>query len=147
MASLEEQLSRTLAEIQLLDQVIEEIRTRVNTLRTLITEHEGAANFIDELIRRKGGLHLLVPIGGGNYIHADVRAVDKVEVSIGAGVVLTKSVEEGKKLIEKRRENLLKTVKAYEEKLNQYIQRASELRRLAEIISAKIREEEKTKSQ
>lgn len=142
MSSPEEQLNRAIGELQLLDQLISELRSRIAALQVLITEHEGAINFIEELTKSEGGMKLLVPIGGGNYIHAEVTSMDKVEVSIGAGVVMTKNLEEGKQIIEKRRNSLAQAVQAYEERLGQYVRRVEELRRIVNALSAKIKERE-----
>lgn len=142
MSSLEEQLNRAIGELQLLDQLINEVRARISTLQAIITEHEGAIGFIEELLKSESNMKILVPIGGGNYIHAEIIEKDKIEVSVGAGIIVTKSPQEGKEIIEKRRENLLQAVQNYEQRLQQYLNRAEELRRVIEATSARIRERE-----
>lgn len=140
LSSVEEQLNRALGELQLLDQLVSDVRSRIATLQAMIAEHDGAISFIEEMRKESGRLHLLVPIGGGNYVHAEITSLDKVEVSVGAGVVMTKTAEEGKQLMEKRRENLSKAVQAYEERLVQYLRRMEELKRTVEALSARLRE-------
>jgi prefoldin alpha subunit len=142
MSSLEDQLNKAIGELQLLDQLINEVRARITALQAIITEHEGALSFIEELLKSDSNMKILVPIGGGNYVHAEIIDKDKVEVSIGAGVIITKSPQEGKEIIEKRRETLLQAVQNYEQRLQQYLNRAEELRRVIEAISAKLRERE-----
>jgi len=142
LSSLEEQLNRAIGELQLLDQLINEVRARISTLQAIITEHEGAIGFIEELLKSESNMKILVPIGGGNYIHAEIIEKDKIEVSVGAGIIVTKSPQEGKEIIEKRRENLLQAVQNYEQRLQQYLNRAEELRRVIEATSARIRERE-----
>ncbi|MCL7384293.1 MAG: prefoldin subunit alpha [Thaumarchaeota archaeon] len=139
MSSLEDQLNKAIGELQLLDQLINEVRARITALQAIITEHEGALSFIEELLKSDSNMKILVPIGGGNYVHAEIIDKDKVEVSIGAGVIITKSPQEGKEIIEKRRETLLQAVQNYEQRLQQYLNRAEELRRVIEAISAKLR--------
>ncbi|MCL7391816.1 MAG: prefoldin subunit alpha, partial [Thaumarchaeota archaeon] len=138
MSSLEDQLNKAIGELQLLDQLINEVRARITALQAIITEHEGALSFIEELLKSDSNMKILVPIGGGNYVHAEIIDKDKVEVSIGAGVIITKSPQEGKEIIEKRRETLLQAVQNYEQRLQQYLNRAEELRRVIEAISAKL---------
>jgi len=135
-------LNKAIGELQLLDQLINEVRARISTLQAIITEHEGALSFIEELLKSESNMKILVPIGGGNYVHAEITDRDKVEVSVGAGVIVTKSPQEGKEIIEKRRETLLQAVQNYEQRLQQYLNRAEELRRVIEAISARIRERE-----
>jgi len=142
LSSLEDQLNKAIGELQLLDQLINEVRARISALQAIITEHEGALSFIEELLKSESNMKILVPIGGGNYVHAEIIDKDKVEVSIGAGVIVTKSPQEGKEIIEKRRETLLQAVQNYEQRLQQYLNRAEELRRVVEAISARIRERE-----
>lgn len=140
MSTLEERLNRAVGELQLLDRVITELQGRVNTLRTLLLEYESAISFIEELGKTGGKMHLLVPIGAGNYVHAEITEIENVEVSIGAGVVMTKSVEESVEIMRKRRENLMKVVEEYEKQIVQYGQKALELRRTVEALAAKLRE-------
>lgn len=135
-------MNKAIGELQLLDQLINEVRARISTLQAIITEHEGALSFIEELLKSESNMKILVPIGGGNYVHAEITDRDKVEVSVGAGVIVTKSPQEGKEIIEKRRETLLQAVQNYEQRLQQYLNRAEELRRVIEAISARIRERE-----
>ncbi len=140
MSTLEEQLNRAIGELQILDQLINEVRSRVSTLQAIVAEHEGALSFVEELMKNQSSMKILVPIGGGNYIHAEVTDKDKIEVSVGAGIVITKTLQEGKEIIEKRRENLIQAIQNYEQRLQQYLSRAEELRRIIEAISVKIRE-------
>ncbi len=142
MSSLEERLNRAVGELQLLDRVIAELQARVNTLRTLLLEYESAISFIEELGKSGGKMSLLVPIGAGNYVHAEIKEVEKIEVSLGAGVVMTKSVEESMEIMKRRRENLMKVVEDYENQIIQYSQKALELRRTVEALAAKIREQQ-----
>ena len=135
-------MNKAIGELQLLDQLINEVRARISTLQAIITEHEGALSFIEELLKSESNMKILVPIGGGNYVHAEITDRDKVEVSVGAGVIVTKSPQEGKEIIEKRKETLLQAVQNYEQRLQQYLNKAEELRRVIEAISARIRERE-----
>jgi len=140
LSTLEEQLNRAIGELQILDQLINEVRSRVSTLQAIVAEHEGALSFVEELMKNQSSMKILVPIGGGNYIHAEVTDRDKIEVSVGAGIVITKTLQEGKEIIEKRRENLIQAIQNYEQRLQQYLSRAEELRRIIEAISTKIKE-------
>lgn len=140
MSSLEEQLNRAIGELQLLDQLINEMRARITTLQALVTEHEGALNFVEELMKTESSMRVMLPIGGGNYVHAEIVDKDKIEVSVGAGLVITKTPAEGKEVIEKRKENLLQAIQNFDQRLQQYLSRAEELRSIIEALSEKIRE-------
>ncbi|MCS7125669.1 MAG: prefoldin subunit alpha [Aigarchaeota archaeon] len=142
MSSLEEQLNRAVAELQLLEQLINETRTRLSTLQALAVEYEGALSFLEELSKNTSTMKILVPIGGGNYIHAEVVDGQKVEVSVGAGVIVTKTIQEGKEMIEKRKANIIQLIQSYEQRLEQFLRRENELRSIIGALSAQIREKE-----
>ena len=146
MASLEEHLSRAVAELQALERAISDLQSRVTALRVLMNEYDGAISLLDELKRRGGLTEVLVPIGGGNFIHAEVKRLDIVEVSIGSGIVLRKSLEDGRKIMEKRKESLSRAIELYENRIVQYAQRADELRRVVNALAARLREKQ-SKSQ
>lgn len=140
MSSLEDQLNRAIGEFQLLDQLINEMRARITTLQAIVAEHEGALSFVEELVKTESNMKVLLPIGGGNYVHAEIVDKNRIEVSVGAGIVITKTPAEGKEIIEKRRDNLLQVIQNYEQRLQQYLGRAEELKRIIEALSEKIRE-------
>ena len=146
MASLEEHLSRAVAELQALERAISDLQSRVTALRVLMNEYDGAISLLDELKRRGGLTEVLVPIGGGNFIHAEIKRLDIVEVSIGSGIVLRKSLEDGRKIMEKRKESLSRAIELYENRIIQYAQRADELRRVVNALAARLREKQ-SKSQ
>jgi len=142
MASLEEHLSRAVAELQALERAISDLQSRVTALRVLMNEYDGAISLLDELKRRGELTEVLVPIGGGNFIHAEVKRLDIVEVSIGSGIVLRKSLEDGRKIMEKRKESLSRAIELYENRIVQYAQRADELRRVVNALAARLREKQ-----
>ncbi len=142
MASLEEHLSRAVAELQALERAISDLQSRVTALRVLMNEYDGAISLLDELKKRGGLTEVLVPIGGGNFIHAEVKRLDIVEVSIGSGIVLRKSLEDGRKIMDKRKESLSRAIVLYEYRIVQYAQRADELRRVVNALAARLREKQ-----
>ena len=146
MASLEEHLSRAVAELQALERAISDLQSRVTALRVLMNEYDGAISLLDELKRRGELTEVLVPIGGGNFIHAEIKRLDIVEVSIGSGIVLRKSLEDVRKIMEKRKESLSRAIELYENRIVQYAQRADELRRVVNALAARLREKQ-SKSQ
>ena len=142
MASLEEHLSRAVVELQALERAISDLQSRVTALRVLMNEYDGAISLLDELKRRGELTEILVPIGGGNFIHAEIKRLDIVEVSIGSGIVLRKSLEDGRKIMEKRKESLSRAIELYENQILQYAQRADELRRVVNALAARLREKQ-----
>ena len=142
MSSMEETLTRAVAELQAIEKAVAELQARVATLRAALTEYEGAMSLLEELAKHKEGVRVLVPIGGGNFLQAEIKEVGNIRVSLGAGVVIEQTLERGQEIIRKRRENISKAIELHESRILQYAQRAEELRRLIEALSARLREKQ-----
>jgi len=127
-----EQLARAVAELQIIEQIVNEFQLRIATLDAALREHENAISIIEEMKRSGGGMEVLIPIGGGNFVHGTITSTEKMEVSVGAGVVVTKSLEEGHQIILKRKDELVRVKEAYLQRLQEHLNRAAELRRLLE---------------
>jgi len=118
MSSLEEDLSKAIAELQALERIVSELQNRATALRALLTEYDGAIALLEELKNRKTGLNILIPIGGGNFLKAEI-----------------KDVEEGE------------SIKAHEETIVNYAQRMEELRRIVQALSARLAELQKAQKE
>lgn len=136
--SLQEDLARAVAELQTLERAFTEVQSQLAAMRTLLGEYEGAISLIEELKKQKTGVKLLVPIGGGNFIQAEIKKVEDIQVSLGAGVMMRQPVDQGYETIKQRRERLLKAIELYENTLNQYAQRIEELRKTVNALSARL---------
>ena len=147
MSSIEENLARAVAELQALERAISELQSNIATLRALLNEYEGAISLIEELKKHKDAVKILVPIGGGNFLHAEVKELQDIQVSLGACVMMKQPLDRGYELMKKRKENIGKAIEIYENRITQYAQRAEELRRLVEALSARLRERQKAESE
>lgn len=143
MSSLEQDLSRALAELQALERILSDLQSRVRILRSLLSEYDGALALLDELKERKSEVGMLIPIGGGNFIQAEVKKVEDVHVSLGAGVVIRQPLKESYDLIKRRREQINMTIRSHEETITNYSQRAEELRKLVQALYARLTERRK----
>jgi len=141
MSSLEQDLSRALAELQALERILSDLQSRVEILRSLLSEYDGALALLDELKEKRSKVNMLIPIGGGNFIQAEVKK--DVHVSLGAGVVIRQPLKESYDLIKKRREQISVTIRSHEETIANYSQRAEELRRLVQALYARLAERQK----
>jgi prefoldin subunit 5 len=57
-----------------------------------------------------------------------------MEVSVGADVIITKSLDEGYQIMLKRKDNLIRMKEAYLQRLQEHLNRAAELRRFLESV-------------
>lgn len=129
-----EDVARAIAELQLLEQIINEFQIRIATLDAAIREHENAVAFIEEMKKSSGDMEILIPIGGGNFVHGKVTLMDNIEVSIGSGVVMRKTLDEGHQILLKRKEEMINVRDAYIRRLQEHMTRAAELRRFLESV-------------
>ena len=140
MSGLEQQLARAVSELQVLERALEELQGSIAALRAALSEHERALELLEELKARGSPSIILVPIGGGNMIQVEVKSVEEVYVSLGAGVVVRRPVDEAIDLMRRRMENLNSALRTREETLASYAQRADELRRLVEALYRRLSE-------
>jgi len=140
MSSLEQQLARAVSELQVLERALEELQGSIAALRAALSEHERALELLEELKARGSTSSILVPIGGGNMIEAEVKSVEEVYVSLGAGVVMRQPIDQAIELMKRRMESLNSALRTREEALASYAQRADELRRLVEALYRRLSE-------
>jgi prefoldin alpha subunit len=129
-----EQVARAIAELQIIEQIVNEFQLRLATLDAALREHENAISFIEEMKKAEGSMEVLIPIGGGNFVHGIITSTDKMEVSVGADVIITKSLDEGYQIMLKRKDNLMRMKEAYLQRLQEHLNRAAELRRFLESV-------------
>ncbi len=129
-----EQVARAVAELQIVEQIINEFQLRLATLDAALREYENAISFIEEMKKAEGNMEVLIPIGGGNFVHGVITSTDKIEVSVGADVIITKSLDEGHQIMLKRKDNLMRMREAYLQRLQEHLNRAVELRRFLESV-------------
>jgi prefoldin alpha subunit len=129
-----EQVARAIAELQIIEQIVNEFQLRLATLDAALREHENAISFIEEMKKAEGSMEVLIPIGGGNFVHGIITSTDKMEVSVGADVIITKSLDEGYQIMLKRKDNLIRMKEAYLQRLQEHLNRAAELRRFLESV-------------
>ena len=143
MSSLEEDLSKAIAELQALERIVSELQNRATALRALLTEYDGAIALLEELKNRKTGLNILIPIGGGNFLRAEIKDVEEVHVSLGAGVIIRQPLKESYDIIKRRRDQISTAIRSREEAIANYAQEAEELRRLVQALYRRLAEKQK----
>lgn len=119
---------RIALELRLIEQAIADLQVRIATLDNAIEEHENALSLIEELSKLNDVANVLIPIGGGNYISGQIPKLNKINVSVGAGVVIEKTLEEGREIITQRKNSIEKLRNNYQQRIRDYLARASEIR-------------------
>jgi prefoldin alpha subunit len=125
--SNEEKLQSLIAELRLLEAYLNEVNARQSLLVRILTESRAALEALNALPIDKEA-EVLTPIGGGLFIHMRVQSVQRLVVSVGAGVTLEKSREEAKKMIEERIDELQKAISNLEEQKNGLVNRINAIK-------------------
>ncbi len=100
---LREQREALIRHITLLEEKLEETNVAKKTLEALDNAGEG---------------EVLMPIGGGCYVEAELKKLDKVIINIGDGVSKEASVEESLSKLDENSENINKSLSNMKENLS-----------------------------
>ena len=136
-SSREKNFRKILTDLRLLESTANALQDRINMIRAAITELSFAIATIEGLEEEKKGTPLLVPVGGGSFIKAEVATTETMVVSIGAGVSTEKTRSETKEVLVTRRSELEKSRNDLEQQLGQVMERMSFHRQQLDTISTK----------
>lgn len=82
-----------------------------------LTEIMYTISSIDEI--EKNRENLLFKLGGEAYAHGNIADKDNILVDIGTGIILEKTREDGKKLLNRRREEMENVMKEIQSNVSQ----------------------------
>ena len=89
----DEQLRRLVVELRLMQGSAEILQQRLELLRTAIADLRVAESSLKALKDIEDGTPILVPVGGGTFVDANLGDLSRVIVGIGAGVSLEMDLE------------------------------------------------------
>jgi len=138
MSSDEEAFRRLLTELRLLESTAEALQNRINLVNAAMTELAFSSATIEGLEKENKGAPLLVPIGGGSFIKAEVATTETMVVGMGASVSVEKSREEAKQIVEKRIAELEKSRNTLQQQLSQVIEQMRAKRQELDEISLRL---------
>jgi len=81
---------------------IESLKGEMQLLEATMKELNASLAALDALKENKKGASMLVPIGSGSFVKAELKDSEKVIVGMGAGISLEKSIEEAKAVLGER---------------------------------------------
>jgi len=119
--SHEDQLRRIMYELQLMEGTAQVLQQRLQVLTNAEAELRMSQQSLGELKDLKQDTPLLVPVGGGAFVHAKATTLDKVIVGVGADVSIEMELPKALEDIAKRLEEVEKTATAVEEQLGQVL--------------------------
>ena len=110
---IQEQFNQLVGEVRLLEAYYQEVVTRQQNASAALVDTRAALEAIDT-ISKSDSNDLLVPIGGGTLMYANSSNLDRLIVSIGAGVAIEKNRESAKTFLQSRRQELERAVSSLE---------------------------------
>lgn len=132
MSEVSEQDVRNLAvQHRELQNQAESLQQQMGMVQMSIEECTRAIGTLEELEAVSGSINTMLPLGGGAFVHANVANVEKVVVSVGAGISVEKSPAEAKELLNQRKEELSKVVERLNGSIAQVGQRIQSIESMA----------------
>lgn len=132
----EENPQRIVGELRQAQQNVEKLQSQKEILTNSIEELENTMETVDKLENVEEGTEILVPIGAGSYVTAEIKQTDKILCDLGAELTAEKGHSETKKLLEKRKSELEDSLEENEQKIEDLNDRISELRPKAQKMMA-----------
>lgn len=138
MSSDEETFRKLLTDLRRLEGTAEALQNRINLVNAAVTELSFASRTIEGLEKEKKGSPLLVPIGGGSFVKAEVATTESLVVGMGAGVSVEKQREEAKQIVKRRIEELQTSRNTLQQQLGQVVERMQTYRQQLDEISIRL---------
>lgn len=89
-------------ELQMMDAQIKQLEKQLTTVEQQVVELQMIQKSLDELPNTKKGTDLFVPISQGIFAKAKLEENDSLLVSVGAGVVVKKTIPDAKKMLDEQ---------------------------------------------
>ena len=136
----EEELRKLSVEMRYLEQTAETLQQRISMVNAAMTDLTYASITLEGVEKEKENAELLVPIGGGSYVKAQLTNSDKVIIGMGAGVSIEKPVSEAKAILKERLDELGKSAVAAQQQFMQIAERINSGRNRLETLLSSVRE-------
>ncbi len=123
----DEEIRELIYKLQLFQAESESLQRQASLIELSLNEIENTIQTLNSMNGVKAGQEVIVPIGAGAHIYAIIARLDKVIINIGAGISVEKNIEDTKKILEKRREELRR---GYEQIINNLSTVTAEIQKL-----------------
>ncbi len=131
----EEDVQRRYMELQLLGKQIKAVQQQIEAMDEQLGSIAIMIDALDELKGTKEGSEMLSPIGEGIFVKGKLADSNEIIVNAGAGVAVTKSVEDTKELLRGKLEQGHKHRQEMMEDLEKMVEQAKGAeKQLAEMI-------------
>lgn len=98
----EAEVSRYLALLEMYKEQIESLANQSQIIQAMIEEYNRTKITLDKISNVEDGTEVLLSVGGGTFVNANVKDTKKVVYNIGADILVEKTIEEAVKSIDER---------------------------------------------
>ena len=102
----EEEITRNLTLIEYYKQQLESIEVQLQYLQDALSDHQRAKITVEQLHNADENSEILIPVGGGTFVNGSLKNASNVLISIGAGLVVEKTVDEAVAKLDERMKKL-----------------------------------------
>jgi len=134
----ENQLRQLLSEMRMMEGSSNTLQQRLQQVLAAVSELRMAQKSLGDLKEVESGTNLLVPVGGGAFVNAEMGGIDNVVVGIGASVSVEMEYEDAVKDVNDRLSEMEKAQASIEEQLGQILAQLETHQSMAERLSAEI---------
>ncbi|MCS7105502.1 MAG: prefoldin subunit alpha [Thermofilaceae archaeon] len=106
MSEVQSSREEVVAEYNLLSQLLDEVRKRIDLLNATLTEISASKSALDEVQVLNEGEELMVPLGAGVYARAKLASKNSMLVSIGAGLLVERNLDETRRTLENKEQRI-----------------------------------------
>ncbi len=124
-------------ELQTLNQQIQQLHQQSEVLQQQRTELLTLSQSLDELDKVKAQSKMYAPLGGGLYVEGVITETKKILTNVGASVVVPKTIEETKQIIEEQIDDLQNVIEQVENKVQEFMKKGQEIHKEMMVPSEK----------
>ncbi len=133
----QQKLQQILSQLEAYKAQTEVYQQQIDAVQASIAEVKVLESTLDD-IAKKDTVETLVPIGAGSFIKAEIKNEDKVIMSLGSGVAVSKSFEEAKVTTAGQKKELQNTLDKLFKDLQQITDIVAQLSPQAEALMQKL---------
>jgi prefoldin alpha subunit len=141
VANREDQTRRLIYELQLMQGTADTLQQRLAILQNALADLRVAEESLKGLSETEEGSPILIPMGGGTLVNAQLGDTSKVIINIGAEVSIDMPLEDAQKNVADRLEDVEKTNTSVGQQLQQLLAQMEVHRDGINRLSAQIRGE------
>lgn len=107
MSIMEDQqrLQALVNELNMYQQQAELLQQQMEAMQATLGELESLENTVTAL-KEGEDLKTLIPVGAGSFVNAEIKNTDEIIMSVGAGVAITKTIDDAQKTITSQKEEI-----------------------------------------